>query len=57
MIAPHTRSETSAGDDTGVSAGDPASIQVKIRVTPSLLARLQAAAAARGVALIEVSSG
>lgn len=44
------RKETSAGDDTGVSAGDAATIQVKIRVTPSLLARLQTAAAERGVA-------
>lgn len=50
MIATHTRSETSAGEDTGVGGSDPASIQVKIRVTPSLLARLQGAAAARGVA-------
>ena len=44
------RKQTSAGDDTGVSAGDAATIQVKIRVTPSLLARLQTAAAERGVA-------
>jgi hypothetical protein len=43
------RKETSAGDDTGVS-GDAATVQVKIRVTPSLLARLQTAAAERGVA-------
>ena len=34
----------------GVSGSDAATIQVKIRVTPLLLARLQAAAAERGVA-------